>query len=45
MTSFADGAVIIQISSESVPSTPCWLGLIPPTSKASREQTLEMPGW
>jgi hypothetical protein len=26
MTSIADGAVIIQTSSESVPSTPCWFG-------------------
>ncbi len=26
MTSIADSSVIIQISSESVPSTPCWLG-------------------
>jgi hypothetical protein len=26
MTSIADGAVIIQSSSESVPSTPSWLG-------------------
>src|SRR6266566_95630 len=26
MTSIADSSVIIQISSESVPSSPCWLG-------------------
>ena len=26
MTSIADSSVIIQISSESVPSPPCWLG-------------------
>src|SRR5438093_13649982 len=26
MTSIADSSVIIQTSSESVPSTPCWLG-------------------
>jgi hypothetical protein len=26
MTSIADGSVIIQISSESVPSTPSWFG-------------------
>src|SRR5947199_8733486 len=28
MTSIADSSVIIQTSSESVPSTPCWLGEI-----------------
>lgn len=26
MTSIADSSVIIQTSSESVPSTPCWMG-------------------
>ncbi len=28
MNSIADGLVIIQTSSESVPSTPCWFGQV-----------------
>ena len=38
MTSIADSSVIIQTSSESVPSTPCWLGEVVLLAKHLCEQ-------
>ena len=38
MTSIADSSVIIQISSESVPSPPCWLGEVVLLAEHLRKQ-------
>jgi len=40
MTSIADGSVIIQTSSESVPSTPSWFGESNPTRYPTFRQDL-----